>query len=140
MNTKEVGNLTELQCITDLYALGCDISIPFGNSQKYDIIMDYNNTLYKVQIKHATENTEKGYIQIKTRWQSHNHTGYVQKPYTENEIDFFATYYNNQVYLIPITECTTQEKRLWIIPPKNNYTKGVHYLNEYEGQKILNNL
>ena len=32
MNSKEIGNLTELQCITALYALGCDVSIPFGNS------------------------------------------------------------------------------------------------------------
>lgn len=31
-NSKEIGNLTELQCITGLYELGCDVSIPFGNS------------------------------------------------------------------------------------------------------------
>ena len=34
-NTKQVGNLTELQCATKLYELGCRISIPFGNSEKY---------------------------------------------------------------------------------------------------------
>ena len=48
-NSKEIGNLTELQCITGLYELGCDISIPFGNSQKYDLIMDWKGKLYKVQ-------------------------------------------------------------------------------------------
>ena len=52
-NTKEIGNLTELQCITALYELGCDVAIPFGNSQKYDLIMDYKGKLYKVQVKHA---------------------------------------------------------------------------------------
>ena len=31
-NSKEIGNLTELQCITGLYELNCDVSIPFGNS------------------------------------------------------------------------------------------------------------
>ena len=69
-NSKEIGNLTELQCITALYELGCDVSIPFGNSQKYDVIIDYNNKLYRVQIKHANEHWEDdelAYFNFKTR-------------------------------------------------------------------------
>lgn len=30
MNTKQIGNLTELQCVTRLYELGCKISISYG--------------------------------------------------------------------------------------------------------------
>ena len=32
--------------------------------------------------------------------------------YTKDEIDFFATYWENQCYLIPV-ECCSTEKTLW---------------------------
>ena len=68
-NTKRIGNLTELQCITYLYELGCSISIPYGNSDKYDIIMDIKNKLYKVQIKHSSPHLDNNknidYIKFK---------------------------------------------------------------------------
>lgn len=49
------------------------MSIPFGDSEKYDMIMDYNNKLYKVQSKHANEilDEETGqvsFIKLKTTW------------------------------------------------------------------------
>ena len=32
--------------------------------------------------------------------------------YSKEEIDFFATYWNGQCYLVPVEECST-EKTLW---------------------------
>ena len=139
-NTKELGNLTELQCITGLYELGCDISIPFGNSQKYDLIMDYNNHLYKVQVKHANEKDEGAYFTFKTRWQSHNHTGYTQTSYTKEDIDFFATWYKGNVYLIPVDECSGADKAIRIMPPKNGQTKGINFAKDYLAQEVLKKL
>ena len=101
MNSKEIGNLTELQCMTGLYEIGCNISIPYGNSQKYDLIVDYNNKLYKVQIKHANNHNDE-YLTFKTNWQGHNMKGYIAVPYTDSDIDFFATWYKGETYLIPI--------------------------------------
>ena len=75
-NTKRIGNLTELACITRLYEIGCSVSIPFGNSEKYDVIIDWKDKLYKIQIKHAQEHiNEEGfidYISIRCEWQGHN--------------------------------------------------------------------
>ena len=139
-NTKELGNLTELQCITGLYELGCDISIPFGNSQKYDLIMDYNNHLYKVQVKHANEKEDGNYFTIKTRWQSHNHTGYNYTSYTSEDIDFFATWYKGKVYLIPIAESSGAEKTLRFVPPKNGQVKGINFAKDYEAPEVLKKL
>ena len=53
VDTKQIGNLTELQCITRFYELGYSISIPYGDSEKYDFILDINGNLYKIQCKHA---------------------------------------------------------------------------------------
>lgn len=136
-NTKEIGNLTELQCITALYELGCDISIPFGNSQKYDLIIDWHNQLYKIQIKHALEHDKGAYFSFKTRWQGHNTTGYTQTSYTKKDIDYFATFYNGNVYLIPVEQCSGAEKNLRIIPPKNGQIKGINFAKDYLAKEVL---
>lgn len=142
-NTKEVGNLTELQCITALYELGCDISIPFGNSQKYDLIMDYKGKLYKVQVKHAKDELTDGVIthfSFKTRWQGHNSTGYTQTLYTKDDIDFFATYHQGHVFLVPIEECSGASKTIRYVPPKNNQRVGINFVEDYLAEEVLKRL
>lgn len=142
-NTKKLGNLTELQCITRLYEIGCGVSIPFGNSEKYDAIIEYNNKLYKIQIKHGNlkqdELGEDDYIIIRCTWQGHNYTGYSKHQYTAEEIDFFATYYNGECYLIPQSECSN-DKTLRIKRPKNNQVKGINFLKDYIAKDVLDNL
>ena len=144
-NSKEIGNLTELQCITGLYELGCDISVPFGNSQKYDLIMDYKGKLYKIQVKHATEkiDNETGVVThfvFKTRWQSHNSNGYKQNSYSEEDIDFFATYCQGKVFLIPVEECSGNTKTLRYVAPKSGQQDGINLANNYLAEEVLKRL
>lgn len=142
-NTKKLGNLTELQCITYLYGLGYSISIPFGNADKYDLILDINDKLYKIQVKHSSEyfdiNGDVEYIKFKCTWQSHNQTGYSVQKYKENEIDFFATFYKGKCYLIPQNECSL-EKRLRIKLPKNGQRKGISFLEDYRAEEVISKL
>lgn len=142
-NTKKLGNLTELQCMTYLYQLGYSISIPFGNADKYDLVLDVNDKLYKIQIKHSSEYydefNEPEYIKFKCTWQSHNMNGYSRTQYKENEIDFFATFYKGQCYLIPLEECSN-EKTLRIKPPKNNQKKGISFLADYKAEEVISKL
>lgn len=144
-NSKEIGNLTELQCITGLYELGCDVSIPFGNSQKYDLIMDYKGKLYKVQVKHAAEKTDETggvitHFVFKTRWQSHNSNGYKQNSYSEEDIDFFATYCQGKVFLIPVEECSGAEKSIRFTPTKSGQVKGINFATQYYAEEVLSHL
>lgn len=143
MNTKQIGNLTELQCITYLYGLGYDISIPFGNANKYDLIMDVDGKLYRVQCKHSSEycdeTGEVEYIKFKATWQSHNTKGYLRKKYTTEDVDFFATFYQNKCYLIPVRECSF-EKILRLKNPKNGQTKGVSFLSDYLAEGVISKL
>ena len=44
--------------------------------------------------------------------------------------------YQNKSYLIPVEECSI-EKRLWLVPPENNQTKGVSFAKNYELETIL---
>ena len=142
-NSKEIGNLAELQCITGLYELGCDISLPFGNSQKYDLIMDYKGKLYKVQVKHAKDEYTLGevtHFSFATRWQSHNMTGYKKTSYTKDDIDFFATYHHGKVYLIPVEECSGATKTIRYVPPKNGQRIGINFAQDYLAEEVLKKL
>ena len=141
MNSKRIGNVTELKCLAYLYAIGCSVSLPYGNADKYDMIVDVQGQLFKVQCKHATitydDNNQAQAVVFDGRWQSHNTKGYQKQQYTKSEIDFFATCYQDKCYLIPVTECNTI-KTLRIAPPKNNQEKNITYLHDYLAEKILN--
>lgn len=144
-NTKYLGNLTELQCISRFYELGFAVSIPYGDSEKYDFIVDINNKLYKLQCKHANihsnENDEVEYITITTSWQS----GYTKnKPtrrhlYSEKDCDYFVTYFEGKNYLVPVNECSTL-KTLRIVPPKNGQVKGINFLKDFVDEEVIKRL
>ena len=145
MDSKQIGNLTELQCITRFYELGYSISIPYGDSEKYDFILDVNGKLYKLQCKHASETyTDDGqldYLTIRTTWQSGYSKGQKWKAnkYTSDDIDFFVTHFQGKNYLIDVNECSTQ-KILRVLPPKNNQTKGINFLHLFLDEEVLKTL
>ena len=48
-NTLIRGDVNELQCILDFQKRGYYCSIPFSGSCRYDLIVDINDKLYKIQ-------------------------------------------------------------------------------------------
>lgn len=138
LTTKQKGNLTELQCITAFIEQGCGISIPYGDNSKYDFIADFCGKLYKIQVKTSSLKDENS-IQFSCRSTHVNCKGTKNERYTENDIDFFSTYWNNQCYLIPVKDCSVS-KTLRFAPPKNGQIKGITFAKEYELEKQLNKL
>ena len=145
VNTKYLGSLTELQCITRFYELGYPVSIPYGDSEKYDFIIDVNGKLYRLQCKHANPHLDAegkvDYIGIKTVWQSgYTRNNPIQRhKYTLEDCDFFVTFWEGKCYIIPVEECSN-EKRLRIIPPKNGQIKGINFLKDYSDEEVCKKL
>lgn len=144
MSTKYLGNLTELQCITRFYELGYPVSIPYGDSEKYDMILDVNGKLYRLQCKHANlhiENEIVQYITIKTVWQSGytKNSSYQRNQYTKEDCDYFVTHYEGKNYLVPVEQCSN-EKNLRIVPPKNGQFKGINFLKDFVDEEVLKSL
>lgn len=104
LDTKAKGNLTELQCITSFVKAGYKVSIPFGEDSRYDFIADDGERLLKIQVKTCklrknhtiTFKTEsiRGAVQGKPR----------VVPYTKDEIDYFATFFDGECYVVPVEE------------------------------------
>ena len=129
LTSKQKGNLTELQCLTAFIEQGCGVSIPYGDNSKYDFIADVNGKLLKIQVK-TSSLKDDGAIKFSCRTTHVNCTGVKNKRYSVDEIDFFATYWNNQCYLVPVAECSI-EKTLRFVPPKSGQLKGISFAKDY---------
>lgn len=140
LDSKQKGNLTELQCLTAFAQLGLTVSIPYGDHARYDFVIDVGNKLYKVQCKTSSKQDE-GVYSFSCRSTAANHSRAASRTYTEDEIDFFATIIDGQCYLIPVQETSSNSKNLRFAPPKNGQKVGITYAKDYaldvQIQKIL---
>jgi hypothetical protein len=136
--TQSIGNLNELKCIARFIELGYECSIPYGNGAKYDFIADINGKLIRIQCKSSSFSRsggviDKNAIQISTVSQTTNTKKTIRHLYDDSQIDYFATCFDDQVYLIPVNECSTT-KTLRFKPPLNKNNK----YNKAEDYKIEN--
>ena len=107
MNTNILGKITEIEVMSYITKKGYSVSIPFGDKDRYDQIWDINGKLYRIQVKTSrlyTKNTGKA-IQFCT---TGNSNGKVTS-YSKNDIDYFATFWEDQVYLVPVEETSSKK-------------------------------
>ena len=140
-DTKQVGNCIELKSISRFYDLGYTVSIPYGDSNKYDFILDCHNKLYKIQCKTPREILDEKTgqptcIYIPLTYQ----TGYtknnpaIRNYYTDKDIDYFVTNYKGINYLLPVVQQSMITLR--ILPTKRKSIKS-KFLEDYKDTKIL---
>ena len=105
MNTNTLGKTTELEVMLYVIKQGYSVSIPYGDKDRYDQIWDINGKLLRVQVKTphlCTKNTGKA-IEFKTTGTSNGRT----TVYSEKDIDYFATFWEGQVYMVPVSETSS---------------------------------
>lgn len=129
MDTKRKGNIVELKCQTYLYELEYDVAIPLGDNSRYDLILDIGGNLLRVQVKTAKE-VEDGVFEFSCRMTRVNCTSVINKTYEKNEIDFFATFYKDRCYLVPVEECS-RSKKLRTKPTTNHQLLNINYADDY---------
>ncbi len=98
-NSKAKGEVSEALIIGKLVSLGYSVSIPFGNNQRYDLILDNGGDLIKVQCK--TGNLSRGCMTFPA-CSTNGFTG-KRKNYRE-DVDVFAVYCQelDKYYLVPV--------------------------------------
>ena len=102
------GQIIELKVQIELLRYGFDVSIPNYNSSKYDLIADTGNELLRIQVKKSISNSQSSFTFPCTTQNVKSSSGAKYK-YTNSEIDYFATIWNDKVYLIPVDETSTQK-------------------------------
>ena len=48
LNTKQVGNITEVESMLSFLKLGYNVLQPYGDCEKYDYVVDIKNKFYKI--------------------------------------------------------------------------------------------
>ena len=141
LNSKQIGNITELECMLAFVKLGYNVLTTYGDCERYDFIADVNGKLLKIQVKTSRPSrTSEGSIVFNTSSQTTKEGKMVHHSYDETQIDYFMTFYDNQAYLIPVKECSVREKTLRFEPPKNGQIKGITFAQEYELEKVVNKI
>ena len=138
LSTKEKGNLTELQCLTYWYSLGYKVSIPYGENSRYDFILDTGKQLLRIQVKtsHAIK-TNDGF-NFATSSTRINSKGSYRRSYTEDEADYFATYFNGKCYFYPVKNCPKKSKTLRFNYPKSGQKANISLAEDFEFEKVIN--
>ena len=134
-----IGEITEQQVAIEFLKLGYLISKPLVQSSRYDFIVDINHKLYKVQVKTGTLK-EESYIEFATSSSHTNTKGTINLSYSADDVDFFATMYDGECYLIPHEVCAKRMQRLRIAPTKNGQTKGITFAKDYHLKDVIEKL
>lgn len=139
MNSKQIGNITELETMLAFLKLGYNVLIPYGDCERYDFVVDISGKFYRIQSKTSKSNDENASFSFSCRSCNRKDGKIIHHTYSEKEIDFFTTSFDGKVYLIPVEECGT-EKRLRLLPPKNGQTKNVSWAKDYELEEVVKTL
>lgn len=135
MDTNTIGKITELKVLQYVIEKGYSVSIPFGDKDRYDQIWDINNKLLRVQVKTARAvDKEKSGIIFNCRTTYSRNTGSKTHHYTDNEIDYFATFWDNKCYLVPVNECS--DKKTLRFTAKQN-SPSISWAKNYEFEEVV---
>lgn len=93
------GLATELRIQADFIECGCSVARPNGEMDRYDLIVDVDNRLLKVQIKKSVAISNGNAFMFDCR------SNYNSRHYSKDEIDYFATCYEGRSYMVPVEEC-----------------------------------
>ncbi len=99
---KKQGEMAELQFLAKASSLGFTISKPYGDSSRYDFILDNGRRLLRVQVR-SSGSLNSGVYQIHTRG------GKKPRPFTDKEIEAIIAYVipEDAWYVIPIKAVPT---------------------------------
>lgn len=136
LSTQQKGLLVEMQVATYLLSLGYNVSQPFCQDSKYDLIVDVHGKLLRLQVKKSNLTASANSITFSCRSTTINTQGATNRKYSSEEVDYFATFWNGKAYLIPIAECSSQKS----LHLEETNRKDWCYMEDYLADKVLESL
>ena len=105
MNNKSIGNIGEAKALAKFVEYGFPVFIPFGENEKADMIVEFNNKLNRIQVK-TSFHADQGKMIFDLTSNRKIKNNYIRRKYEQNEIDYFVCYnvLRNKLYLIPIED------------------------------------
>lgn len=130
MNTKATGERSEAMVIAALLKAGKVVLQPFGDNQRYDLVVEEDGKFLRLQVK--TGRLKKGAISFKS-CSTYAHRGRSSRCY-RGEADLFAVYYpgNDKIYMVPVNSVGKAEVSLRLEQPKIKRNVGIRVASDFE--------
>ena len=133
---KLVGDRTTAMVLARLLEIYEVVLLPFGENQRYDLVIEDENKFVKVQCK--TGRLQKtGAIKFNTSSSSYHHpnapTRYGNSHDYRGQADFFGIYCpeNGSVYMVPVDAVGRRQAFLRVAPTQNSQRVGVRWARDY---------
>jgi hypothetical protein len=127
--TKRKGNLAEIEVIRHAIQLGHRVSLPYGEDAPYDLVVERNGRLEKVQCKFVQSD---GRV-IVVRCRSTN--GWATKKYSPADVDWIATFDSTtqRCYFVPSSLLGEGKAALHLrlTPARNGQTTRTRHANDF---------
>lgn len=105
-NSKQKGNRAIGAAIAYYTSILCVVSIPLNDNQDYDLTIDKEGVLYKVQVKYTSQKSENGTYKVTLRSISGS-SGKTYSTVKDSSSDLLFIYTENGYTLeIPVKEIT----------------------------------
>jgi len=141
LTPSQKGAAAEAAITSAVIQLGLTVLRPLCEGRRYDLIVDLEPSLLRVQCKRARRTG--GALAINLQTSRHTPNGYVRGSYSATEIDAFGTYSPEvgACYLLPISLVAGRRSlRLRLEPTGNNQAEGIKWARDYELEPVLKRL
>ena len=138
LNQKQIyGITTELIVAQKFIEKGFIVSIPLGNTSRYDMIVDTDKERYRVQVKHAYLNDNGSYT-INTSNNVSTTTQRYTKHYTKDDVDFIASVVEDQLVIIPVEEIENKKAKIFRTAlPKYGSKSNCNLIEDYTVERYI---
>jgi len=133
MNTRDVGNVTCLKVMARFLEKGYNVLTPFGDNTKYDFVAEKDGKFLRVQCKTARKVKLNNSITFNLYVVASNYLGSRKKYYTKEDIDLFATVWEDKVCILPIENIGERKTFTLSLNSKKEakQIKNVNFLEDY---------
>lgn len=95
MNTRKKGDLAEQAVILKVLKQSWEVLKPVGNNLPYDLVIDKQGKLIKIQVKNAWYDRRKKNYVVDNRRTKTNRRRMVRSLYSEDDFDFAVVFIEN---------------------------------------------
>jgi hypothetical protein len=131
---KQKGDLAELMVACDLRRRGYKIAIPFGEESDYDLVIDLEGVLERVQVKYTESDGRTISVWCKSNSLTNGKVRRVKR-YTRATIDWLAVYdrTTDDCFYVPASELGEGRDvvTLRLAEPRNHQRIGIRFADDY---------
>lgn len=139
MNTKTKGIITETETKLFFQKLGYTVSTPEGDNARYDLIIDIDGKLLRIQCKTAKKSADGKSFEVDGTNTRYHDGRYIKVFYDASEIEYFATTLDGKCYLLPV-DMIHRRTVLRLMPSDSGQWRRSNWAQDYEIEKVINQI